>query len=101
MTQDINDTQRQRAAERLMIHLQQKGRPASYKKRLIDGFANPDTGGMPQALTPIVGNGPLGALQRVVLKIEDWIRSRSDEDRVSYSNQATSLYYRAKFYKDG
>ncbi len=57
--QDIDYDQRQQAADRLMNHLLQKGRPAPYKERLIGGFANPATGRMPEALIPIPAAIPL------------------------------------------
>jgi hypothetical protein len=70
---------RQQAADRLMTHLLQKGgRPAPYKERLIGGLANPVPGCMPDAVTPIAGNGPLGVLQRFIFALEGLIRRQSD-----------------------
>ena len=74
MRQDINRDERQQAADRLMAHLLQKGRPAPYKERLIGAFADPDKGRMPEALIPIVGGTPLGVLQRLIFVVEGWIR---------------------------
>ena len=78
MQSDISHDQRQEAADRLMKHLLQKGRPAPYKERLINGFANPSAGRMPEALIPITGKRPLGILQRLVFAAESWIRDRSN-----------------------
>jgi hypothetical protein len=81
MQQDINHDQRQQAADRLMNHLRQKGRPAPYKERLIGGFANPAKGRMPEALIPITANGPVGILQRLAFALEGWIRRGAETDR--------------------
>ena len=81
MRQDINRDERHQAADRLMAHLLQKGRPAPYKERLIGAFANPDEGRMPEALIPITGGTPLGFLQRLVFAVEDWIRRGAEPDR--------------------
>lgn len=89
MHPDTNHDQRQQAADRLMTHLLQKGRPAPYKERLIGSFADPARGRMPEALIPITGNGPLGVLQRLVFAIEGWIRRRADDDRTQ--DEASSL----------
>ena len=79
--QDIGHDQRQQAADRLMKHLLQKGRPAPYKERLIGGFANPTTGHMPEALIPITGRTPLGILQSLVFAVEGWIRRGAESDQ--------------------
>ena len=81
MHQDINQEQRQQAADRLMNHLRQKGRPAPYKERLIGAFANPDKGRMPEALIPITGLTPPGFLQSLVFAVEGWIRRGPESDR--------------------
>ena len=80
MVQDINRDERQQAADRLMKHLLQKGRPAPYKERLIGGFANPAPGRMPDAVIPITGRNPLGLLQRLVFALEGVIRRGADTD---------------------
>ena len=79
--QEIDDEQRRRAADRLMIHLLQKGRHAPYKERLIDVLANPDRGRMPEALIPITDRGPLGIAQQLVFAIESWIRGDAKIER--------------------
>ena len=81
MENDIDKKLRRQAADRLLKHLQQKGRPAPYKERLIGGLANPVPGCMPGAVSPIAGRGPLGMLQRLVFGVERLIRGRSDSDR--------------------
>jgi hypothetical protein len=81
MHPDINQDQRQQAANRLMIHLMQKGRPAPYKERLIDAFANPDKGRMPEVLIPITDGTRLGVLQRLVFAVEGWIRREAQRDQ--------------------
>ena len=80
--QEINHEERQAAADRLMVHLLQKGgRPAPYKERLIGVLANPDKGRMPETLSPITNKGPLGILQQLVYAIESWIRGDARDDR--------------------
>ncbi len=91
--QDSDHDQRQQAADRLMNHLRQKGRPAPYKERLIGGFANPATGRMPEALVPITSNGPLGLLQRLVFAVEGFIRRGTNADQALDSSQTSSQLY--------
>lgn len=77
MSETINSKQRQEAADRLMIHLLQKGRPAPYKEKLIGVFADPATGKMQAASTPVPGKGEFGLLGQLVLRLEAWIRRLS------------------------
>lgn len=91
--QDIDHRERQQAAARLQVHLLQKGRPAAYKVRLIDGFADPDRKDAPAALRPLAGNGPLAILQRLVLAVERAIRRNAADEHVSHeqaNNPVTS-----------
>jgi hypothetical protein len=81
MQQEVDHDLRQEAADRLMKHLLQKGRPAPYKERLIDGFANPAAGCMPEAPVPVTGKGPLGVLQRLVFAVEGLIRRGAEPDQ--------------------
>ena len=87
MIQEIDRKERQQAAARLQIHLLQKGRPAAYKMRLIEGLANPDRVRAPGALPPLAGNGPLTLLQRLVFAVERAIR-RDAEAETAPSEQA-------------
>ncbi len=84
MQRDIDHDQRQQAADRLMTHLLQKGRPAPYKERLIGAFANPAKGRMPEALIPSTGRTPLGVLQGLVFAVEGWIRRGAESDRQEF-----------------
>jgi len=92
--QEINHEQRQAAADRLMIHLLQKGdRPAPYKERLIGVLANPDKGRMPETLSPITNKSPLGIVQQLVFAIESWIRSDERNERQQLPSRSHQSKY--------
>lgn len=74
MAQAIDLEQRRQAADRLMVHLRQKGRPAPYKERLIGLLADPTAENMPATLVPAAGKTEIGVLGQLVLMVEAWIR---------------------------
>lgn len=91
MSQAVERTHREMAANRLMIHLLQKGRPAPYKETLVGVLADPDTKKVPTTLAPAAGKSAIGPLGRIVLFLEARIR------RISHGEPAEETPVAALF----